>query len=77
MAFGLAAPPARPTTEPRVGTKISAMSRDAVKVATRVIGRNFMNSPTMPGQKISGMKAANVVAVAAIIGQDMRLAASP
>ena len=40
------------------------------------MGRNFMNSPTMPGQNRSGMKAARVVAVEAMIGHAMRLAAS-
>jgi len=34
-----------------------------------------MNSPMMPGQKTSGTKAARVVAVEAMIGQDMRRAA--
>ena len=34
-----------------------------------------MNSPTMPGQNRSGMNAASVVAVAAMIGHAMRLAA--
>ena len=65
-----------PTSAPRLGTKISAMTSDAVSVASTVIGRNFMNSPTMPGQNSSGMKAASVVAVEAMIGQAMRLAAS-
>ena len=55
--------------------KISAISSEAESVAIRVIGRNFMNSPTMPGQNSSGRKAARVVAVAAMIGQAMRLAA--
>ena len=41
----------------------------------RVMGRYFMNSPTIPGQKSRGMKAARVVAVAAMIGHAMRLAA--
>ena len=74
--FRILAPMVLPMKAPILGTKISAMNNDAVKVANRVIGRNFMNSPTMPGQKRSGMKAASVVAVDAVIGQDMRLAAS-
>ena len=35
-----------------------------------------MNSPTTPGQNSSGENAATRVAVAAITGPDMRLAAS-
>jgi hypothetical protein len=66
-----------PSRAPSTGTKISAMASDAVSVATSVIGRNFMNSPTMPGQNSNGRKAAKVVAVEAMIGQAMRLAASP
>ena len=57
--------------------KISALSSDADNVASRVIGRNFMNSPTRPGQNSSGMNAASVVAVEAMIGHDIRLAARP
>ena len=34
-----------------------------------------MNSPTTSGQNSSGMNAASVVAVEAMIGQDMRFAA--
>ena len=34
-----------------------------------------MNSPTTPGQNRSGMKAASVVAVDAVIGHAMRFAA--
>ena len=34
-----------------------------------------MNSPMTPGQKSNGMKAASVVAVAAMIGHAMRFAA--
>ncbi len=55
--------------------KNNATTSDADSVAIRVIGRYFMNSPTMPGQNISGEKAAMRVAVAAITGPDMRLAA--
>ena len=60
---------------PRTGTKMSAIASEAVSVATSVIGKNFMNSPTIPGQKSSGAKAARVVAVEAIIGHAIRLAA--
>ena len=61
---------------PSVGTKIKATNNDPVKVAIRVMGRNFMNSPTMPGQNSRGIKTASVVAVEAIIGHAMRCAAS-
>ena len=44
-------------------------------MAISVIGRNFMKSPMIPGQKIRGAKAARVVAVEAMIGQAMRRAA--
>ena len=60
-----------------MGTKTSAISSDAVSVASRVIGRYFMNSPTTPGQNTSGRKAASVVAVEAVIGQAIRRAAPP
>ena len=61
--------------DPSVGTNISAISNEDDKVASKVKGRNFMNSPTTPGQNTSGRKAARVVAVEAMIGQDIRLAA--
>ena len=54
---------------------MSAMTSEAERVAKRVMGRYFMNSPTMPGQNTRGKKAARVVAVAAMMGQAMRLAA--
>ena len=34
-----------------------------------------MNSPTMPGQNSSGRKAASTVAVLAVTGQNIRIAA--
>ena len=61
---------------PSVGVKKSATASDAESVAISVSGRYFMNSPTMPGQKSSGEKAATRVAVAAITGPAMRFAAS-
>ena len=61
---------------PRTGTNTSAISREALRVATRVMGRYFMNSPTIPGQNSSGANAARVVAVDAMIGQLIRRAAS-
>ncbi len=66
----------RPTSEPRVGTNTSAITSEADSVAMRVMGRYFMNSPTTPGQNSRGMNAARVVAVEAMMGQAMRLAAT-
>ena len=65
-----------PILEPRVGIKTKAIRSDAVNIAIKVIGRNFMNSPTIPGQNINGMNAASVVAVEAIMGPAIRLAAT-
>lgn len=53
----------------------NAISNDADNVASNVMGRYFMNSPTTPGQNSNGKKAAKVVSVAAMIGGAMRLAA--
>ena len=36
-----------------------------------------MNSPTMPGQNSSGLKAAIVAVYDVMIGHDMRVAAKP
>ena len=52
------------------------MAREAIRQMITVSGRNFMNSPTTPGQNSSGTNTAKVVAVDAIMGQAMRLAAS-
>jgi len=51
------------------------MLSDAASTTSRVIGKYFMNSPIMPGQNSNGINAAKVVAVEAVIGQAMRLAA--
>ena len=59
-----------------MGVKNNATASEAESVAIKVIGRYFMNSPTTPGQNSSGENAAMRVAVAAITGPDMRLAAS-
>ena len=67
---------ARPSSAPSVGVKNSATTSEADSVAISVIGMYFMNSPTMPGQNSSGENAATRVAVAAITGPAMRLAAS-
>ena len=69
--------PGLPNKEPSVGTKIRAINKEAANVTTRVMGRNFINSPTTPGQKSRGRKAARVVAVEAMIGHAIRLAAMP
>src|SRR3546814_16526206 len=76
MVSGSAVPPDLTKTAPSVGTKISAMTNEEVSVAIRVSGRYFMNSPTTPGQNISGRKAASVVAVEAMTGQAMSFPAS-
>ena len=59
---------------PSAGAKKSAKERLAARVAIRVSGRYFMNSPTMPGQNNSGENAAMRVTVAPITGPVMRVA---
>ena len=59
-----------------MGSTISAITSDEASVAIMVIGMNFMNSPTISGQKSKGIKTASVVAVEAVIGQAIRFAAS-
>ena len=39
------------------------------------MGRNFINSPTIPCQNSSGKNTLSVVAVEEMIGHDIRLAA--
>ena len=51
------------------------MKSDAVRVRITVMGRNFMNSPTVPVQNSSGKNTLSVVAVEAMIGHAIRLAA--
>ncbi len=46
-----------------------ATNSEALKVMISVLGRNPMNCPMMPGQNISGAKAAQVVSVEVITGQ--------
>jgi hypothetical protein len=65
-----------PINDPSVGVKISAATSEAESVAISVIGRYFMNWPTIPGQKSSGENAATRVSVAAVTGPAMRTAAS-
>ena len=62
---------------PSVGTKNSAISNEPDSVTSSVIGRYFMNCPTKPGKKSMGANTISVVEVEAIMGQAMRLAASP
>ena len=61
-----------PIKAPIVGTKIRAISKEAMSVISTVMGRYFINSPTTPGQNTSGKKAASVVAVEAMIGVAIR-----
>ena len=67
--------PVLPNIEPSVGTISRAINSDAESTAISVSGRYFMNSPDVPGHRASGTKAARVVQVEAMIGQDMRAAA--
>ena len=52
----------------RTGLITKATNNDEPSVMIKVMGKNFMNSPIIPGQKARGKKAANVVAVEEIIG---------
>jgi hypothetical protein len=45
------------------GLKTIATSSEASSVMITVMGRYFMNSPMMPGQKMSGANATTVVSV--------------
>ena len=51
--------------------KTKATSRDELKTANSVTGRKNINSPAIPGQKISGKKAAKVVNVEARTGKNI------
>ena len=48
---------------------INATRRDEPSTIIRVMGKYCINSPIIPGHRARGTKAANVVAVEAIIGQ--------
>lgn len=61
---------------PSTGVKMSATMSDEVRTKMSVSGRNFMNSPVMSCQNRKGTKAAIVVAVEAVTGQNIRLEAS-
>ena len=56
-------------TAVRAGLITKATNNEEPKTTINVIGRNFINSPIIPGQKANGIKAANVVAVEEIMGQ--------
>jgi hypothetical protein len=66
----------RPAMPPITGRKISATISEAESTKISVRGRLPMNSPATPGQNSIGRKAQSVVAVEAMIGQNMRLEAS-
>ena len=66
-----------PLMLPRTGKNTRAMANEAVRQMITVVGKKLMNSPTTPGQNNRGMNTASVVAVDAMMGQAMRLAASP
>ena len=52
----------------KTGFITSPTTSEEVNVTIRVIGRYFMNSPIIPGQKIIGANAQRVVSVDAITG---------
>ena len=52
----------------KVGLMTRATSREELSVMMSAMGRYFMNSPIMPGQKIMGAKAHTVVSVEVITG---------
>ncbi len=58
----------RSHSEQSVGLITNPTNRDELSVMISVVGKKAMNSPTMPGQKSIGAKAASVVAVAAMTG---------
>ncbi len=52
----------------KTGLITNATKSEEPNTMINVIGKNFINSPIIPGQNANGRKAANVVAVEAIIG---------
>ena len=52
----------------KTGLITSATIKDEPNTIISVIGRYCINSPIIPGQSAKGIKAANVVAVEAIMG---------
>jgi hypothetical protein len=61
-------PSGRMNSEQSVGLMTRPTNSEELRVMIRVRGRYPMNSPTIPGQNISGVNAARVVAVAAMTG---------
>ena len=57
------------SAEVRPGLITKATNNEEESTVMSVNGKYFMNSPKRPGQKASGRKAANVVAVEAMIGK--------
>ncbi len=55
--------------EVKTGLITNATNKDELNTMMSVIGRYFIKLPMIPGQKASGINAARVVAVEAIIGQ--------
>ena len=56
-------------TANKTGVITKATNKEEPKTIISVIGKYCINSPIIPGHKARGTKAANVVAVEAIIGQ--------
>ena len=55
-------------TEVKVELITNATNNEDESTIIKVIGKNFMNCPIIPGHNAKGTKAAKVVAVDAIIG---------
>ena len=55
--------------EVKTGLITKATKSEEERTIIKVIGKYFKNSPMIPGQINSGIKAAKVVAVEAIIGK--------
>ena len=53
----------------KTGLITNATNKEEARTIINVMGKNFINSPIIPGHKASGMNAATVVAVDDIIGQ--------
>ena len=64
-----------PKILPITGMNTSATIKDEPNTAIKVIGIYCINCPTIPGQNNKGAKAANVVAVEAVIGHAIVFAA--
>ena len=59
--------------EHRTGLINIATNKEDERVMMRVIGKNLMNSPEIPGMKINGKKAAIVVMVEVVTGTAISL----